>query len=95
MDSPPPSSNYSTPESNLYSAPDTTNSGGTTVGASGGDLLITSTDMNLREGPSVDTAKITVISEQSVVTTLEPCVDGWCKISYNSYSGYLSQKYLR
>lgn len=49
--------------------------------------------LNLRSGPSTQNAKVGAIPGGTVLT-VEETVDGWCKVTYNGKTGYVSGSYL-
>ena len=54
----------------------------------------TTTDLNLRSGPSAAAAKVATLPEGTRVNLLA-CTAGWCRVTWNGRAGYVSQKYLR
>lgn len=60
----------------------------------GGNTRQTTTNLNLRSGPSAQTAKVATLPAGTRVNLMS-CARGWCKVEWNGRSGYVSQKYLR
>jgi uncharacterized protein YgiM (DUF1202 family) len=54
----------------------------------------TTTNLNLRKGPSSAYNILTVIPLNSNVTLEENCACEWIKVSYNGYVGYVNSYYL-
>lgn len=59
-----------------------------------GNIRHTTTGLNLRAGPSSQTAKVATLAVGTAVT-LRSCSAGWCNVQWKGRSGYVSQKYLR
>ena len=59
-----------------------------------GALRTTTANLNLRAGPSADTAKVATLASGTKVALLS-CGSGWCRVSTKGRIGYVSQKYLR
>lgn len=55
----------------------------------------TSTQLNLRSGPSVSSNILTTIPSGSSVKMAESCDCDWIKVHYNGNTGYVSAKYLK
>lgn len=60
----------------------------------GGRTRLTTTNLNLRAGPSAETAKVATLPADTRVQLLS-CAAGWCQVSTGGRAGYASQKYLR
>lgn len=58
------------------------------------DMRRTTTNLNLRAGPSSSTAKVATLATGTRVR-VAGCTGGWCRVSVNGHTGYVSQKYLR
>lgn len=58
------------------------------------DLYKTSTDLNLRSGPSTTYIPIAVIKKEDTVTILTDLNAVWAKIDYKGMVGYSSKKFL-
>lgn len=54
----------------------------------------TTTNLNLRSGPSTAAAKVATLPEGTRVN-LVACTAGWCRVTWNGRAGYVSQEYLR
>lgn len=54
----------------------------------------TNTNVNLRAGPNAETAKLATLPMGALVL-VKQCAFGWCQVTWQSKSGYLSQKRLR
>jgi uncharacterized protein YgiM (DUF1202 family) len=60
-----------------------------------GTIPLTSADVNLREGPSPETTKITTIPKGNEVKLLgNASEDGWIKIGFEDKEGYVNKQYL-
>jgi uncharacterized protein YgiM (DUF1202 family) len=60
-----------------------------------GNKPITSSDVNLREQPSVESEKLVTIPKGSEVKLLGNAADdGWIKISFEDQEGYVNKQYL-
>lgn len=59
-----------------------------------GQDAIVSSDLNLRNLPSLNGQIITVILKSSHVNVAE-CSNGWCYISFSSYEGFVRKSYLK
>ena len=70
--------------------------------ACGGDYWVNVTGeyagepLNMRSGPSRDTALVTTVNNHEVVQIAEgaPIQNGWVRVSYNGYTGYVLYQYL-
>ena len=60
-----------------------------------GATRYTTTSLNLRSGPTAQSAKVSTLKGNTKVTLLGSCSGGWCRVRTGSVSGYVSQKYLR
>ena len=59
------------------------------------DKPFASADINMREGPSADTAKIMTVKQGTTVKLLgDPSSNGWVKISIDNKEGYVNRQYL-
>jgi uncharacterized protein YgiM (DUF1202 family) len=54
----------------------------------------TNTNVNLRAGPSAETAKLATLPTGALVM-VQQCAFGWCQVTWQEKVGYLSQKRLR
>ncbi len=54
----------------------------------------TTSNLNLRSGPSTDHDKITLISEGQQIEVIS-ATNGWSKIKFNSKTGYVKSEFLR
>ena len=61
--------------------------------STGGTVLYTTDELNLRKGPGVSYAIVAVMSKGSEVTVLSTS-EAWPKVRYKTYEGYCSPKYL-
>ena len=52
-----------------------------------------STDLNLRAGPGTQYGVVALLPAGSTVDT-RGCGNGWCRVSFGGYSGYVAQSYL-
>lgn len=64
------------------------------ISGGGSTLRTTKTNLNLRAGPSAETAKVATLSAGTRVN-LMGCGAGWCKVSTQGRVGYVAQQYLR
>ena len=59
------------------------------------DKPFATADINMREGPSADTAKIMTVKQGTTVKLLgDPSSNGWVKISIDNKEGYVNSQYL-
>lgn len=56
---------------------------------------VTATSLRLRKKASTDAEVKTLIAEGKKVTILDESIDGWYKVSYKSYTGYVSADYVK
>lgn len=56
---------------------------------------VTAASLRLRKKASTDAEVKTLISEGKTVTVLDESIDGWYKVSYKSYTGYVSADYVK
>lgn len=54
----------------------------------------TTAKLNLREGPSKDTASILQIPPQGIMDVLEESITDWWLVRYNSETGYVMRQYI-
>jgi uncharacterized protein YraI len=54
---------------------------------------VTTSNVNLREGPSTDYPVITTLPGNTAVE-IEGCAQGWCKVDYAGAAGWMSEDYL-
>ncbi|RJF74494.1 SH3 domain-containing protein [Deinococcus cavernae] len=54
----------------------------------------TTTNLNLRQGPSASSAKLATLKSGTRVNLLG-CAASWCRVSVQGKTGYVSQQYLR
>lgn len=66
----------------------------TSAFAMGTDISVANADVNLREGPSTEYAKITTIPAGSQVYILDADVNGWTRVEYEGDTGFVASKYL-
>lgn len=59
-----------------------------------GQTRTTTTDVNLREGPSLTDDVITVLAEHTVVTQTGKTAKGWTEVKVGSKQGWVSTQYL-
>lgn len=57
-------------------------------------LGITTTGVNFRTGPSLDSSRISVVPRGTEVSILEQHSDSWYKVSVSNQVGYLSTRYV-
>ena len=55
---------------------------------------VTTSNVNLREGPSTDYPVITTLPGNTAVE-VEGCARGWCKVDYAGAAGWMSEDYLQ
>lgn len=55
---------------------------------------LTTTGLNLRAGPSAQTAKLATLGKGTRVGLLS-CAASWCQVTWQGQRGYVSQKYLK
>ena len=55
---------------------------------------VTANTLKLRREPSLDAGVYTLISLDKKVTVLDESVEGWVKVKYKSYEGYVSAEYV-
>ncbi|WP_264775294.1 SH3 domain-containing protein [Deinococcus aetherius] len=60
----------------------------------GGTTRHTTTSLNLRAGPSAQSAKVATLPSGTAVR-LVSCSSGWCRVQWNGRGGYVSQTHLR
>lgn len=65
----------------------------TCVGASKRVATVTTSRLNLRREPSTSAGVKTVITSGVKVDVLDESVEGWVKVQYKSYTGYISTDY--
>lgn len=51
--------------------------------------------LNLRKKASTDSGVYTLISQGQKVTVLDDSKEGWLKVKYNSYTGYVAAEYVK
>lgn len=56
---------------------------------------VTAASLRLRKKASTDAEVKTLIAEGKKVTILDESIDGWYKVSYKSYTGYVSADYVK
>ncbi len=56
-------------------------------------VTVTTETLNVRQGPSTDTTKITTVSKDADLYVLE-VLDGWIKIQLDNNEGYISSEYV-
>jgi uncharacterized protein YraI len=54
---------------------------------------VTTSNVNLRQGPSTDYPVITTLPGNTAVE-IEGCAQGWCKVDYAGAAGWMSEDYL-
>lgn len=54
----------------------------------------TTTNLNMRSGPSTDHSIVTTLGSNVAVEVLSTDANGWSKIKYNGKEGYVNSKYL-
>jgi uncharacterized protein YraI len=55
---------------------------------------VTTSNVNLREGPSTDYPVIMTLPASAAVD-VEGCAQGWCKVDYSGAAGWMSEDYLQ
>jgi hypothetical protein len=55
---------------------------------------ITASGLNLRKGPSTNDAVITILKKSNELDILQPDQNGWTKVQYGIYTGFVSSKYI-
>jgi uncharacterized protein YraI len=55
---------------------------------------VTTSNVNLREGPSTDYPVIMTLPASAAVE-IEGCAQGWCKVDYSGAAGWMSEDYLQ
>lgn len=65
----------------------------TCIAASKRVATITASRLNLRREPSTDAGVKTVITSGRQVEVLDESVEGWVKVQFKSYTGYISTEY--
>ena len=55
---------------------------------------VTTSNVNLRQGPSTDYPVITTLPGNTAVE-IEGCAQGWCKVDYAGAAGWMSEDYLQ
>ena len=55
---------------------------------------VTTSNVNLREGPSTDYPVIMTLPASAAVK-VEGCAQGWCKVDYSGAAGWISEDYLQ
>lgn len=56
--------------------------------------ITSATSLKLRKEPSTDAGVYTSIANGTSVTVLDETVEGWVKVQYKSYTGYVSADYI-
>lgn len=56
---------------------------------------VTAASLRLRKKASTDAEVKTLITEGSKLTVLDESIDGWYKVKYKSYTGYVSADYVK
>ena len=64
------------------------------VGIAQPSIQYTTSNLNMRVGPSTDSKVILVIPKGTPVTIDKECDCSWIPVSYNGITGYISTKYL-
>lgn len=62
--------------------------------AASGTAVVSASALRMRQGPSTSTATVTTLIQGTEVTVLAPEENGWYKVSYRNYTGYMSAEYL-
>jgi uncharacterized protein YraI len=55
---------------------------------------VTTSNVNLRDGPSTDYPVIMTLPASAAVE-VEGCAQGWCKVDYSGAAGWMSEDYLQ
>lgn len=58
------------------------------------NVRYTTTGVNLRAGPSVQTLKLATLAKGARVSLLG-CAANWCRVTWQGQTGYVAQAYLR
>lgn len=62
--------------------------------ASPGTAVVSTNALRLREQPNTSCSTLTVLTNGTAVKLLSPEENGWYKVSYRNYEGYMSAEYL-
>lgn len=54
---------------------------------------ITTNSLRLRKKATTDSGVHTLLGKGNTVTVLDDSIDGWLKVKYNSYTGYIAEEY--
>ena len=65
-----------------------------TAFAASGTAVVSVSALRMRQGPSTSTPTVTTLTKNTQVTVLAPEENGWYKVSYRNYTGYMSAEYL-
>ena len=64
-----------------------------------GDIMIVTSEngapVNMRESASTNSRIVTRVPVGAEVTVLKPDTNGWTKVSYSRYQGYMMSRFLR
>lgn len=55
---------------------------------------VTTETLKLRNEPSTESSVLTLISADQKLTVLDESIDGWVKVKFKSYEGYVSAEYV-
>lgn len=50
--------------------------------------------LNLRQQPTIESKVVTILKKSWVLDVIEPDVNGWTKVQYGIYSGFVSSKFI-
>ena len=50
--------------------------------------------LNLRQQPTTEGKVVTILKKSWVLDVIEPDVNGWTKVKYGIYSGFISSKFI-
>jgi len=56
---------------------------------------ILTSGLNLRSAPSIENNVITILKKSNELDVINPDVEGWTKVQYGIYSGYVSSKFIQ
>lgn len=55
---------------------------------------IKASGLNLRRGPSINHSVVTILKKSNELDVIQPDQEGWTKVQYGIYSGYVSSQYI-
>lgn len=57
-------------------------------------VAVTRVTASLRDGPALDSRVLTTIPPKTTIK-VSSCVDGWCSVEYQQFTGHVIQAFLR